>query len=927
MRIIILALGLIFISSLSFAQSAMVGAKLKDSVSQEPLVGATIVLKSDSLKFGAISGADGGFFISSVPQGKYELIITYLGYKEYSQWVNVPKEQFLGDILVAPRTDVLEGVDVKERYAIGAVKGDTIEYNSKAFKTLQNSSARDLVEKVPGVRDDNGTIKAEGEAVQQVLVDGKPFFGQDANAALGSLPSNAVDKIQVFDDQSEQSKASGMDDGTRVKTINIVTKINMRYGEFGKVYAGYGTDGRFSAGTNINMFRGDQRFSVLGQVNNINQQNFSTADLLGVVADNSGGRRRGPAFLRGFSVGSDASDFMVNPSNGIISTQAGGMNYQGSFGEKWQASGSYFYNRANSNAITNTHQTYFLSEIDGQEYDEIDSANAVNTNHRFNAKLVYTISDKASMFILPSVTFQDNEGDQDIYSVTTRDGDIFRNVANLFESSNSALSWNNDLMFRQNFSKRGRSFFVRTKVGQDQTQGNNALLYNLFYADPTTWNSQKAELDQSSLALRSSVMFSEPIGDKGLAAFVNYDIDNTQEETEELTLDNTDPENVQVINNLSNINNNDWLDQQLGIGLRKFDRKKGFVLSLRYQNSSLLNDQSLPEIIAIERKYNNILPFALTRMQIKENGSLFAMYRTYTTIPRASQLQLAVDNSNPMQLSMGNDELDQQYTHYFRLRYKHANRAKSTVFFAGLTARYSNSYIGTSTFTAINDQIVDGYFLDAGAQISKPVNLSNYSNFNAMVNYGLPIKALKSNFNIDLNSAWSNTPTMVNNIETSTSSWVQAMGLTLASNISDKLDFTISSTSSYNVVNSAVNEQLSTSYFVQQSKFKYNWILPKGFTFRTQFEHQRYFGLTEGLDNTVMLWSAAIGKQILQNNRGEIQLTVFDILGQNNQISQRFFDTYYQESTSNVLTRYAMLTFVYNLQKFRSKPSKLPASE
>lgn len=920
--IILIAIGLLIIPSVS-AQTGLIGAKLQDSASGEALIGATIVLQSDSFKSGAISGADGGFLISSVPKGSYTLKVNFLGYSEYKQTVVVPGSQYLGILKISKSTEAIDGIDVKERYAIGRQKGDTTEYNANAFKTTQNASAKDLVGKLPGVRTDGGDVKAEGESVQQVLVDGKPFFGQDANAALGTLPAEVVDKIQVFDDQSEQSKASGIDDGTRVKTINIVTKINMRYGEFGKVYVGGGTDSRYSSGFNINMFRGEQRVSLLGQVNNINQQNFSTSDLLGVVADNSGrGHRRGPSFMRGFSVGSDASDFLVNPQNGLITTAAGGLNYQDSWSDKWDASASYFYNKATSSAISDLYQLYYLEELDGQSYEELDSSSAVNVNHRFNAKLTYQLNDKASFFILPSVTVQQNTGDQESISTTARDNSIENIVYNLFNSDYSAFYWTNDVMFRQNFEKTGRSFFVHLNAGQKLTNGESALDYNLTYDDPTTWSYQQAQLNQDALSLGASVMYSEPIGEKGMSAFATYDISNEQTLNDQLTSDIAVEEDPIVLTNLSNYNNNDWISHTVGLGIRKFDKKFGYVLRFKYEMSKLLNDQELPAVSSVQKSFNNVLPFGLIRLQNENKGGYFIMYRSYTNAPSASQLQQNIDNSNPLQLSIGNPELDQQYTHYFRFRYKSSDTKKSTVFFAGIRANYSNSYLGTSTYTAIDDEIVDGYLLQRGAQISKPVNLSNYANFNAMLNYGFPVKALSSNLNIDFSSSFINTPSMINNVVTSTSSYIQSLGWVLSSNISEKIDFTISTTSNYSSVVNALNENLNTNYFMQQSRIKYDWIMPLGITFRTQLEHQKYYGLTGSLDNTVLLWTAGIGKQLFKDKRGEIQISVFDILNQNNQISQHFYDSYFEESTSNVLTRYAMLSFSYNLSKFREKKSK-----
>ena len=289
----ILTFSLLFASSLLFAQKTYpIGGKLKYAESKEPVVGATIfILTTDSsIAAGAVSN-DKGEFTVDLDRGEYIIKINYLGLQPYSEPLRVWRDDYLGTILLSEKTTDLEGVNINKQVLQATTQGDTTTFNAKAYKTNQNANAKDLLEKMPGVQDDNGELKAQGEKVQQVLVDGKLFFGQDPKTALTTLPAEVVDKIQIFDDKSEQSKASGVDDGTRIKTINIVTKINMRNGEFGKVYAGGGADDRYTAGGNLNMFRGEQRLSILGQVNNINQQNFAAEDLLGVVGDNSSGGR------------------------------------------------------------------------------------------------------------------------------------------------------------------------------------------------------------------------------------------------------------------------------------------------------------------------------------------------------------------------------------------------------------------------------------------------------------------------------------------------------------------------------------------------------------------------------------------------------------------------------------------------------------
>ena len=220
---LILTLSLLFASSILYAQKTYpVGGKLKYAESKEPVVGATIfILTADSsIAAGAVSNGNGEFTVD-LDRGEYIIKINYLGLQPYSEPLRVWRDDYLGTILLSEKATELEGVNINKQVLQATTQGDTTTFNAKAYKTNQNANAKDLLEKMPGVQDDNGELKAQGEKVQQVLVDGKQFFGQDPKTALTTLPAEVVDKIQIFDDKSEQSKASGVDDGTRIKTINI----------------------------------------------------------------------------------------------------------------------------------------------------------------------------------------------------------------------------------------------------------------------------------------------------------------------------------------------------------------------------------------------------------------------------------------------------------------------------------------------------------------------------------------------------------------------------------------------------------------------------------------------------------------------------------------------------------------------------------
>jgi len=922
---------LLLTASWSFAQNTFpVGGKLKNAETKEPIVGATIfVLTVDStIAAGAISDEKGEFSVD-LSRGEYTIKINYLGLQPYSEPLRVWRDDYLGTILLSENATELKGVDVKQQAVQATTEGDTTSFNAKAYKTNQNANAKDLLEKMPGVQDDNGEIKAQGEKVQQVLVDGKQFFGQDPKTALTTLPAEVVDKIQIFDDKSEQSKASGVDDGTRIKTINIVTKINMRNGEFGKVYGGGGTDERYAAGGNLNMFRGERRLSILGQVNNINQQNFAAEDLLGVVGDNSGAGRGGrgggrgpssggrPSFLSGFSAGGSASDFQVSSSGGITETVAGGLNYQDAWGKKIDISSSYFYNQGKNETANNTFQQYYLAG-GGQQYDEKDTSISTNVNHKLNAKLVYKLNPKLSFFYIPSLTIQQNDGQSTLLGNTSQEATIVNALSQTFTSDLSALKMSNDLMVRYNGEKRGRSLFVQVKSDIDRTDGVNQL--NSINTTNSIVNNidQIGDLNETTDGITTSVMFSEPIGEKGLGSFISYDFSNSINMTNQQTFSGVIAPGVGTFDSsLSSVYNNDWNTHQAGIGFRKFGRKGGFVARVKYEIATLDNTQSVPTRENVNETFQNILPFALYRASLKNKASWFTMYRSYTAKPQANQLTTTVDNSNALQLSTGNATLSQTYGHWLMSKYNVTNTKKNSVFYAMINGGVASNYIGQSTFTANADTVYNGVSIPRGGQLTSPVNLDGQYTANAFVTYGFPLAKLKSNLNFNLNTGVTNIPSLINDVQSNTFNQNYGLGLVLSSNISEKIDFTISTESNYVLSSNSLNSNLDNQYLVQTSKIKYDWIMPLGITFRTQLQHQEFIGLSDLLNNRVLLWTAGIGKQVFKNKRGEVQLSMYDILGQNNNVAQNFYDSYYEETNSNVLTRYVMLSFSYNIRKFR----------
>src|SRR5215203_3912901 len=301
----------LFIGQALYAQFGISGT-VKDQQAQTPLSGASVRLKSATnatVSRNILSDSLGRFNFQSLAPDSFVLTISFVGFKDVTRGVRIDSSNVnldsagVGtlnmDIALAPSSsNDLATVVISTSIARATQKADTLQINANQYKVNPDASTEDLVKKMPGITIENGVVKAQGENVQKVTIDGRELFGDDATAALRNLPAEVIDKIQIFDRLSDQAQFTGFEDGNTSKSINIVTKANMRNGQFGRIFAGYGTDERYAAGGNATILKENRKISLVGNFNNTNQQNFAQHDLLGVTSSNNQ-RGGGPGNFRG----------------------------------------------------------------------------------------------------------------------------------------------------------------------------------------------------------------------------------------------------------------------------------------------------------------------------------------------------------------------------------------------------------------------------------------------------------------------------------------------------------------------------------------------------------------------------------------------------------------------------------------------------
>ena len=911
-----------------FAQTYSISGRLLESDTSLTLPGVNVILYpvGDSLKWtGTVSGYNGYFSIKNVQPGHYELKATYMGYKSVHLFVNISNaNRYIGDIKMLKSNVQLKEVTVTGEAIPAQQKGDTTEYNSNAFKTNKDASTEDLVKKLPGVTVDNTTIKAQGEDVKKVTLDGQDIFGDDPTIALRNLPADVIDKVQIFDKMSDQAQFTGFDDGNSQKTMNLTTKGGMLKGQFGKFTAGYGTDQRYLLGGSLNFYNGKRKITFIGLSNNINQQNFSSQDLLGTSGMVSTGRggpgRRGPG---GGQPGGDMSRFLIGQQSGVNTTQSIGMNYTDMWGKKINVNFSYFFNNSQNSTSTILDRQYFLTDTSSQFYNESNESGNNNSNHRFSLRIQYDIDSSNSVILQPRFNLQDYNSNSSLTGKNFLQNNLpLNSTINKTLSEMSGYTFSNSILYRHKFKKDGRTFSMNFGNDLNNKNGHSDLFSRTdFFTgnDSIELNNQRSNTNSGGYSLTTNISYTEPLSKNSILQFTYNPVfskNNSEKETtqfDSLTQAYSTPDTA-----LSNKFRNKTTTQRGGINYRKKGDKYNFSFGLNYQYVELNSNEDYPLLINVKKGFSNLLPSANLQYKFSKTTSLRLFYRTSTNTPGISKLQNVIDNSNPLLLSTGNPDLKQEYSHSLVARFGNTNTKKSRMFFGFLSATYTNNYIGSSTLIATKDStLAEGIILYKGAQLSVPANLNGNWNIRSFFTYGVPVKLIKSNVNMNLGYTYSHIPALINGADNISKTSNLYGGFVVSSNVSEKLDFTLTYTANYNMAQNSLQPALNNNYFYQVSTAKLNWLPWKWLVITSDLSHTLYNGLGSAYDQSIFLWNAGFGYKFLKNNAAELKLTVFDLLDNNQNITRTVTEYYIEDNNTKVINRYFLLTFTYNLRHFK----------
>ena len=940
MKRFLITLLFICISTLSFAQNSKVTLTVIDAATQQGIAGAVVGVapaddpdNEDKTRY-STSGHNGATTILGIKRGDYKIKISFLGYadKVVDLKANAATVD-LGKIALEEEATKIETV-VKTVQAIRASqKGDTIAYNADAFKVANDADVEGLLKKMPGITVSDGQVEAQGETVKKILVDGKEFFGEDVATALNSLPAQSVKSIEVYNKLSDNAEFSGVDDGESYKAINIVTHENMRQGVFGKVYAGYGyqpdTDeitehNKYMVGGNVNYFHGSSRISLIGMLNNVNQQNFSFEDILGVSGEGGGGG-------------------MGRRQRGLANVGSIGLNYSDSWGEKEKVKlqASYFYNQTRTRNLSELIKWYEapLEEL-GTLEQEGHSDNR-NYNHRLNARLDWRISDKQSLMSRTNLSFQqhnpfsrtdglqvgpDPENPDNLY-------DIVRSGS---EGDNGGYNFSEFLQYRLKLGKNGRFITADARINHrdnnnesrsfstQQTLKDEAGVYYPLLRHLSNLS------DSENTGVSASLNYTEPLG-KTTQLSLRYNFDyNTRKSIKETTNygDDDTYTNGVIDNLLSNRFQSDNTRHNIG---PRFNWNKGgnvLVLSLEYQHSTLNGFIQSSKDVNVKRDYNDFTYFLMGNFNINQQNSIRLFVRSNTTNPDIRQLNSILDVSNAQYVSRGNEKLNPTYSHNVMFHYNHTNLEKGRTFMWMMMFNKSKNSIASSMYTGNN--ITDEMIPELVGS-NRPIQYSTYENvkdgtmnIGTNLSFGLPLNFMKCNFNISGGVHYSQTPSLVNGLVNTASNIGYNARVVLGSNISENIDFTLSWHGGYNQAkNSLASKGGANEYFNHSATGTFKAVFLGGFTFTASANYVQNIGFTNDYNTDYTLVNAYIGRKVFKSRLGEVMVGVNDLLNQNTAFSRTTGSGFTQNSWNSVIGRYFTAQFNYNLRVFGKKGSRV----
>jgi len=732
---------------------------------------------------------------------------------------------------------------------------------------------------------------------------------------------------------SDQAKFTRIDDGSRQRTINIKLKKDRRKGLFGRSTVGGGSSDRYMGNLSMNVFNDDQRISVVGSANNVNQQGFTGTDVIGNMggmggfSGGGGGGRGGGGGGRGGGGGGGGNPTASSGNNGNTKTWSGGVNYRDDWGRKMDFTGSYFVAKTSTiNRSRSLQQNLWGRDSTSYENENSFTRND-NLNHRFNMRWEYSIDSMSSILMTPSINIQHSESESMDSNVTTAHNPKldYKAIEGASARSNQrdGVSFQNNLLFRHRFHKPGRTFTIgwNTSVNDSKGDGLNTSPYNYYNPDGSLnhiidqrqQNEQKTGSFNNTVSTSLTEMFG---GDKILELNYAYTFNHNTSDRDVFDYNPITGQYDSVNKPQTNYFVNDQLSSRIGTNFRVKKTKYDFQLGGAVQMTTLKNfsNRALTgKDSSMSQSFTNFFPNASFNYNLGTRKSIRFNYRGSTRAPSITQLQDVVDQSNQLVWRTGNPNLKQEFTNNFNFSFNTFNTSNFMFFNANVNA----TIIGNRIVSAQN-KLSDTSVI----QLIKPVNLNGAWNVAFSGTIGIPLIKVttgrRSPMNLNLTSSvrYNKDVSQQNGRTGFNTTTVLGQRIRFDYNIQDKLDLGTSANFNYNNARYDLQANQNNHYLNHNYSLDVTYTFFKRLLLSSDMDYYINSGLGAGFNQPIPLWNGSLAWVMFKKRNGELRFGVQDILNQNKSISRTITSQYIEDTYTEVLRRYFLVTFMYNLNRF-----------
>jgi len=900
-------------STVFYAQSIpfKITGKVLSKKGKNPLEAATVYLekiKDSTVTTYTITDEKGFFSLAGKSfQKEAKLYVSFIGYKSFRKKITFDKQTIsLGNIYLE-EDNALDEVIITSRAPI-TIKKDTLEFNVKSFKTKKDANVEDLLKKLPGVEvDANGKITVNGKPVNKILVNGKPFFGNDPTITTKNLSKDIIEKVQITNTKTKAEAFTGQKGDDDNKTINLTIKKENNKGWFGRVAAGKGTDKRYEFASMINRFNNDRRISVLIGGNNTNSPGFSFGEIEKMFGGvNSMSYNSSGAFsINGASFGG---------GRGITATKNIGATYADQLGKKVELNTNYFYSSSNSEnkSIRNRENilpnSRYFSNTTSSSYSS-------NKNHSANLEFDIEIDSTFLININPNFVFNKRESSFNRLEETSDENNVLTNTSNSTNSSTSeAKNFENNIDFTKNFGKNGAFLELSISNQIDETNREN---YNLSTTEiintSTEIRNQFSDEISKFNQLYTKLTYRQPLHGKELYLDFSYRYKNDKRENLKNTFDYNI--NTQLYDNFNTLLSSDftYYDISNTPAARLTYKKKKWRLSFKtgFVFRSLESFDELRPNLNVKKDFKALELSSRFRYRFSKKASMYAGYTLRNTPPSINKLQAFEDVSNPLNIITGNPNLKPTDNHRFYGGYHQFNFQKGVGFFSHASFRYSNNnVVAKSSIDPITlirrttyENISGNYSFYASGNYSKKIKLDTVKSIK--IRTGISVS---SNKNINF----------YNGVQYSSKTTSLSPNIGFTFNWKDVLEIE----PRYYVSLSNTHFDLSnfnTQKFTNHSlRIRTRTTVPKKLEWRNDIRYTYNPNVVAGFQKSAWFWNSTLAYSMFKDH-GTLSLKAYDLLNQNTNSKRIATANYIEDSESTVLQQYFMLSFSWKFNTLGKK--------